>query len=216
VEKAQLVNTDTGASIPVLFNPEEYTLNKEVRYAQAGVPGLGSPLLQFVHGNLQTLDMELFLDTYESGGDVRALARQVTTLMEINPATHAPPVLVFAWGPDFSFTCVLAKVSQTYQMFRPDGTPVRARLKVTFAEFVNAETEAKEVKRETADYSKRHVVLQRETLSGIAGRLYGNPASWRPIAQRNGIDDPRDLHVGRRLLVPQLPYRDPETGEVIA
>jgi nucleoid-associated protein YgaU len=101
-------------------------------------------------------------------------------------------------------------------MFRPDGAPVRARLQVTFNEFRNVDLEAKEVKRETADYSKLHTVVQGETLSTVAWRAYGNPALWRPIAIRNDIDDPRSLPVGLRLLVPQLPFRNPETGEVHA
>jgi nucleoid-associated protein YgaU len=53
-----------------------------------------------------------------------------------------------------------------------------------------------------------------ETLSAIAGRAYGNPRLWRPIALRNGIEDPRALRLGMHLIVPQLPYRDPDTGEV--
>ena len=99
-------------------------------------------------------------------------------------------------------------------MFLPDGTPVRARLQVTFNEFNNVELEAKEKKRETANFSKLHEVGQGQTLSAIAALVYSNPALWRPIAQRNGIDDPRELPVGMRLVVPQLPFRDPETGEV--
>ena len=46
----------------------------------------------------------------------------------------------------------------SFIMFLPDGIPVRARLTVTFNEYRNVDLEAKEVKRETADYSKRHVV----------------------------------------------------------
>ena len=48
-----------------MFNPEEYTVNKDMNYAQTGVPGLSAPIIQFVHGNMGTLEMELFLDTYE-------------------------------------------------------------------------------------------------------------------------------------------------------
>src|SRR5947207_3438113 len=120
LEKALITNNDTGEKIEVLFNPQEYSLSKDNNFAQVAVPGLRSPLLQFVHGNLQTLD-----------------------------------------------------------------------------------------------YSQRYVVNQGETLAGIAARVYHNPALWRPIALRNGIDNPRRLVVGQRLLVPRLPYRDPETGEVM-
>ena len=75
-------------------------------------------------------------------------SRQVTDLMNIEPSTHAPPVLLFTWA-SLSFTCVLARATQRFMMFLPDGTPVRARLQVTFNEFRNVDLEAKEVKRET-------------------------------------------------------------------
>ncbi|MGH7575757.1 MAG: peptigoglycan-binding protein LysM [Longimicrobiales bacterium] len=219
LEKATITNTNSGDRITVQFNPEEYTVNRDVNYAQAAIPGLAAPLLQFAHGNMQTLELELLVDTYEAhagtaaGADARDVVRRITALMDIDPATHAPPVLLFTWA-SLSFTCVLARASQRFIMFRPDGAPVRARLQVTFNEFRNADLEAKEVKRETADYSRRHVVGQSESLSGLAGRAYEDPSAWRPIAIRNGVDDPRRLGVGRSLLIPQLPFVDPETGEV--
>lgn len=224
LEKALITNSDTKDKVEVLFNPEEYTLNKDNNFAQMAVPGLSSPLLQFVHGNLQTLEMELLVDTYEAhrsgsrtlnqaGQDVRDITSRIISLLDINPKTHAPPLLVFSWG-SLAFTCVLARANQRFIMFRPDGVPVRARLQVTFNEFTNADLEAKEIKRETADFSKLYVVGQEDTLSGIAGRLYGNPKLWRPIALRNSIDNPRDLDMGMRLVVPQLPFRDPQSGDV--
>ncbi|MBL8298426.1 MAG: LysM peptidoglycan-binding domain-containing protein [Rhodanobacteraceae bacterium] len=226
LEKALITNTVSGESVAVLFNPEEYTLAKDINFAQAAIPGLSAPVLQFVNGNLQTLDMELFLDTYEehrAGSrrlnekfqDVRELARRVTDLMNIMPETHAPPVLLFTWA-SLSFTCVLSKVSQKFVMFLPEGTPVRARLTVSFSEYRNVDLEAKEVRRETADYSKRYVVGEGETLSGIAGRVYGDARLWRPLALANRIDNARALPAGLALRVPQLPYRDPDSGRIHA
>ena len=223
LEKAKLTNTNTGDSVNVLFNPEEYTLAREVNYAQAAIPGLSAPLLQFVNGALQTLEMELLVDTLEShaaagaraGSDVRVQTRKVVDLMNIDPKTHAPPIVLFAWG-SLTFTCVLARATQRFIMFRQDGIPVRARLQVTFNEFRNVELEAKEIKRETADFTKRYTVGQDESLFGIAYTEYGNPALWRPIALRNGIDDPRELEAGLELAIPPLPFRDPDSGEVYA
>ena len=224
LEKATITNTVTGDRVAVMFNPEEYTQTRENNFAAIGVPGLSAPIIQFVHGNQQSLEMELFLDTYEAhksgnralnqaGDDVRKLARAVTDLMNIDRTTHAPPVLLFTWA-SLSFSCVLTRATQRFIMFQPDGTPVRARLTVTFSQYSNADLEAKEVKRETADYTKVHVVTQGDTLATIAYECYGNPRLWRPIALRNGIDDPRRLAVGLSLAVPQLPYRDPDSGEV--
>lgn len=224
MEKAVITNTVTGAQTPVMFNPEEYTVNREINYAQSAIPGLSGPVLQFVSGNMQTLEMELFLDTYEehrignrvlnkAQSDVRLLTTQITGLMDIDPTTHAPPMLLFTWA-SLSFTCVLARASQRFIMFLPDGTPVRARLQVVFNEFRNIDLEAKEVKRETADYTKRYVVKQGETLSGIAAANYGDPALWRVIALANGVDRPRNLAAGEELSLPNLPYRDPVSGRV--
>jgi nucleoid-associated protein YgaU len=100
-------------------------------------------------------------------------------------------------------------------MFLPDGTPVRARVQVTFNEFANAELEAKEIKRETADYTKVRVVGQDETLSAIAADVYGDPSLWRPIALANLIDDPLGVPAGTALSVPRLPFTDPESGLVM-
>src|SRR6266566_1668321 len=109
--KAQILVEHTGEKIPVMFNPEEYTLNKDNNFASQTVPGLRSPLLQFVNGNLRTLEMELFFDTFEKHTDVRDETKKVVSLMNIDPTLHAPPVLQVTWG-SLTLTCVLARVSQ--------------------------------------------------------------------------------------------------------
>ena len=224
LEKAVITNTTTGERVAVMFNPEDYSLSRENNYAQVAVPGLSAPIIQFSHGNQQSLEMEQFLDTNEAhregsrqiaaaGDDVRKHVRKITDLMNIQPATHAPPVLMFTWG-SLAFSCVLARATQKFIMFLPNGTPVRARVQVSFSQYNNAELEAKEIKRETADYSKFHVVRPGDKMSAIAAAAYGDPRLWRAIALRNGVADPRVLEPGKRLMIPRLPYRDPASGKV--
>jgi nucleoid-associated protein YgaU len=141
------------------------------------------------------------------------LTRRVTNLMAINPETHAPPVVLFAWG-DLTFRGVLARAEQRFTMFLESGVPVRAQVEITLNEWTSGLTEAKEVKRETADYHRRHEVGQRETLAAIAQRCYGDPRKWRPIAIANGLASARRIPAGLVLHIPALPYRDPVTGEV--
>ena len=214
--KAQITILHTGEKFDVLFNPEEYTLNKDNNFASQSVPGLSSPLLQFVNGNLRTLEMELFFDTFEPKPprDVRDETQKIVNLLKIDRDLHAPPILQVSWA-SLQFTCVLARVSQKFIMFLEDGRPVRARLSVTFNEMIDEEREAKEVNRQTADFSKAYVVLQGERLSDIAARLYGDPQLWRPIALSNKLDDPRALQTGQTLRIPSLPFTDQQSGEVI-
>lgn len=201
------------------FNPEEYTINKDNAYAVQGIPGLGAPLVQFVNGNLRTLEMELFFDTYDSPDatkrDVRTLTSAFVGLMDIDSDLHAPPILLVSWAT-LQFTCVLARVSQKFVMFADDGKPVRARVSATFNEVVDAEQEAKRSNLQTSDFTKVHVVKSGQTLDAIAGIYYGDARLWRPIAIANELTDPRALEAGRSLRVPSLPFVDPESREVVA
>jgi LysM repeat protein len=215
--KVTITIEHTGERFEVPFNPEEYTLNKDNNFASQAIPGRSAPLIQFVAGNLRTLEMELFFDTYDTPNpaklDVRDEVRQLTRLLDIDPALHAPPVLRVSWS-SLDFLCVLASANQKYVLFTDDGTPVRARVTAKFNEFVDLTRESREVPRQTADYTKLHVVARGQTLSSIAAERYGDARQWRPIAIANGIDDPRSLTPGQSLVVPSLPFIDPETGEV--
>lgn len=212
--KAKITVEYSGASIDVMFNPEEYSLNRDNNFASQAIPGLSSPLLQFVHGNLRTLDMELLFDTYEKLTDVREETEKLVHLMEIDPELHAPPILIVAWA-SLQFRCVLTKASQKFILFLDDGRPVRARISASFTEFIDPDHEALQLKRQTADWTKMHTVLQGETLAAIAFKYYSNPTLWRPLAVSNRIDNPRTLLPGQQLTIPSLPYTDPSTGEVV-
>ena len=211
--KARITVEHTGRQIEVMFNPEEYSLNKDNNFASQAIPGLGSPILQFVHGNLRTLEMELFFDTTDTRTDVRVQTQQVVDLLKIDSDLHAPPVLRVAWG-SLQLRCVLARANQKFIKFLEDGRPTRARITVSFSEFIDPEREAKEVNRQTADFSKGWTVQRGDSLSAIAHRFYEDPTLWRPIAIANGIDDPRSIVPGQSLRVPALPFTDPATGEV--
>jgi hypothetical protein len=217
-ELVKITIEHNSADLFAMFNPEEYTLNRDNNFASQAIPGLGSPILQFAHGNLRTLEMELLFDSYEEkvdkDRDVRAKTQQLIHLMEIDPDLHAPPVLRVAWA-SLQFRCVLTRASQKFIMFLPDGRPVRSRVTVSFTEFVDPEREAKEVKRQTADFTKTHNVIQGETLSGIAFKHYQDAGMWRPIAIANDIENPRSLTPGMALSIPSLPFIDPQSGEVV-
>src|SRR5215470_12664319 len=126
--KALIINRDAllPMPIPVMFNPPEYQLQVTNQFAEVGIPGLGSSLLQFVKGSAQTLTMELFFDTTDLGVDVRDFTGSVMALTDVNSDTHAPPRLLFLWGT-LGFPCVLESVTQRFDYFNSQGRPLRAR-----------------------------------------------------------------------------------------
>jgi LysM repeat protein len=213
-ERVLITNTTTGDHFNVMFNPEEYSLNKDNNFASQAIPGLSSPILQFVHGGLRTLDMELFFDTTDDQTDVRDQTNLITNLLIIDSNLHAPPLLEVDWG-SLHFPCVLAKASQKFLKFLPSGWPCRARLTVTFNEYLDAATQVAATNLQTADFTKVHVTKDGDTLWSIAWQLYEDATQWRPIALANGLADPRSITPGQELQIPSLPYVDPNSGEVV-
>lgn len=202
LEKANIsVVIGGGDEVEVLFNPNEYRLSGSNQFAEVAIPGLPSPPLQFVKGNSRTLTMQLFFDTFETGSDVREHTRKVTGLLDIDPELHAPPVVLFTWG-DLNFMGVLERAEQRFTLFYASGIPARATVDVTFKEFTEGTEQAG--KNRSATFDKRRTVRRGDTLSGIAGREYGDPGNWRPIAAANGIDDPLALYPGQVLVIPAI------------
>lgn len=203
--KAVIINSDAPAAIPipVMFNPPDYRVQKTNQFAEVGIPGLGSSLLQFVRGNTQTLTMELFFDTTDSGRDVREFTNAVVGLTDVNAQTHAPPRLLFIWG-SLIFPCVLESVTQNFNYFNIFGLPLRATLSVSLKSYDLLEDLLAQVPLESADRTKRHVVKAGETLAAIAAREYQDAGQWRAIAEANNIDNPLTIAPGQALIIPTI------------
>jgi hypothetical protein len=226
LEKAMLAVewVDELEFIQLQYNPTELVFSKSAGMAELAVPGLDSPLLQFVRGQAETLTLDLFFDTTEDGAGARA--RSVTEetdriyeLLKIEPRTHAPPVCAFLWNSHFpgadvsahvgnqrrtDFQCVVDQVRQRFTLFSPTGVPLRATLTVTFREYKPLDQQLHQLNRSSPDRTHSHVVQRGDTLSSIAGLHYGDPGEWRPVARANGIEDPRRLEPGVTLVVPPL------------
>jgi nucleoid-associated protein YgaU len=209
-----LAGSDQGKVIGVLFNPAEYSFERTNAYKSFPIPGLGTPLMQFVNGELDTLSMELFLDDYtdpegptsrEKKEQKPLLARlkDISKLLEIDRDLHAPSPVRFNWGP-MEFTAVIDKLGRKVTRFHPDGTPARASLSVSFKEYRTLRRQLEEPRRESADKSKRRVIVGRDSLWLLAAREYDDPREWVRIAKENDLDDPREIAPGDWLIVPPM------------
>lgn len=199
--KAMILNINTGEPIPVMFNPEEYTLARSANYSDANVPGVEAPITEYNHGSFETLSLDLFFDTYESGIDVRIYTERIAQLLEIDTRTDKPPVCLFVWGT-LVFECQLENISKKFTLFNRLGLPLRATLSVTFRGHNELDYLLAKNPFRSLGHSKTYIVKQGETLSHIAWLVYQDASQWRKIADYNRIDNPGDLKSGQQLLIP--------------
>ncbi|MFC6705787.1 CIS tube protein [Flexivirga alba] len=211
-------------SIDVAYNPETLTFEKSPKFADIPIPGLDAPLRQFVRGQSESLAVELFFDTTDTG--TGANATSVTTLtdkfyglVKIDPQTHAPPVCTFQWGKKFpgdslpemyhnqrrtDFRGLVTKVKQDFSLFSPEGTPLRAVLTLSMEEYRPLDEQLKRLDLLSADHTRSHVVAAGDTVASIAWQYFDAPTRWRTVADANALDDPRRIGVGTALVLPPL------------
>lgn len=231
LQKAQFQRLDKSLKpltpgIEVQFNPTEFTLNKGVQIAEIAIPGLDSPILQFVRGQTETLTLDLFFDTTDSGTSDNATPVTTQTdpfyqLIKIDSDTHAPSICHFSWGGhnfpgsnmdgnwasqnrENGFDCLVESVRQRFTMFSSQGVPLRATLTVSLREYKTLDKQLQQLRLNSPDHTRSHVVQRGETLNKIANAYYDDSTQWRVIADANEILDPLALQPGMILVLPPL------------
>lgn len=217
--KAKLSNlTKPSDSVEVKFNPTEYSISRNMSYAEVQIPGLSTPLLQFVRGEAQTLSLELFLDASDrlaagkkipqdsqSPLGIENDLKRLQTLVTIDHELHAPPVVEFAWGPQPQhFQGVITNYTEKFVMFDQQGNALRARVTLQLKKYEAPAVQLKELDKHSPDRTKTHVVVEGERIDTIAAEKYGDPAQWPAIARANNLARPRILAAGTLLIIPAL------------
>lgn len=197
--------------IKVMFNPESYRLSEGASYSEKRILGLDGPVSQFVAGERTTLDMTLFFDTYEpqtpdkpeGGSSVAEKTKKISQLLQIDGELHRPPTVKFCWGK-LQFYGYLANVRANYTMFLSDGTPVRAKLDVSFQSLLNPDDSKRLSPFESPDRTKARLLHEKEQLWQCAWEEYGDAERWREIAAENDIANPLWIEAGMLIRLPAL------------
>ena len=112
VEKAVIIlygENNCQKKIPVLFNPSDYNISRNVNYAKLDIPGTDSPIMQFINGGETSLKLTLHFDTQndyihnKNSDDVRDYTEPIMSALWIKKAKKSglvPPrssgCLIFA------------------------------------------------------------------------------------------------------------------------
>ena len=111
-----------------------------------------------------------------------------------------PPTVTFTWG-SLKFSGWLTSVDVQVDIFRIDGTPMRATVTINIQEVVS-DTQGQNPTSAASGAKKTHTVVAGDSLPLISYATYGRSDYWRSIAKLNGIDDPARIKPGMSLLLP--------------
>ena len=200
-----------GICVACMFNPYEYTVSKTNTFAEKPKNRADTPQGEFFKAGAQTLKLSLVFDTYETGKDVSQDTQRLWKLMLTRTRKESrqgkkiePPQVAFHWGV-FRFVAYITSMTQKFTLFLHDGTPVRARVDVTFTQYTDVDDYRGKGTNPTSGGGPAEQVWQvtaGDRLDTIAAEVYDDATKWRLIAQYNHIVDPLALRPGQRLRVP--------------
>jgi phage tail protein X len=200
----------------VSINPEKYSHTFKICYTDPqaqGSPG-GSPKFNKIPSD--TVKLELVFDgtgvvppakNQPPQSPVDGITKQVDRFRNLVfnyvGKIHSPKFLTLAWGT-LLFRCRLSTLDLTYTLFKPDGTPLRARGNATFLGYNDEEELAKAANKSSPDLSHLLTVKAGDTLPLMCFRVYGSSAYYIQVAEANGLTDFRDLQPGAEILFPPV------------
>jgi hypothetical protein len=216
--KAQL-KIEGGDTIQVLFNPTEYTITKGNNWTFDPIKGNSLPKGKFGGGKPREMQVNLLLDQTLPNGklSVKDITDKLFKMMEVRGSGGAgggdavPPLVSFMWGEMIPFKAACTSLTVAYQLFEPNGTPIRADVKLALTQAETASSASSGSKNKKQNPTTRsagglgvHVVKDGDTLQSVAHVTYGDPGRWRLIAEANGVDNPLHLRRGTALNLPRI------------
>ncbi|MCP3100286.1 tail protein X [Myxococcus sp. K15C18031901] len=200
----------------VYINPASYSHTFCVKYNDVQAQGSSGGSSEFNRIPPDTVELELVFDgtgvvpsplpglmPFTEDGIAEQVAKFKNLVFTYNGNIHSPNYLKLSWGT-FLFKCKLSKLSMSYTLFKPDGTPLRARAKGTFLGYNDEVELALKARMNSPDLTHVRTVQAGDTLPLMCYRIYGTSTPYVDVARVNGLSDFRQLTVGTQLLFPPL------------
>jgi phage tail protein X len=203
-------------SFQVWINPAEYRHVHHVCYndRQAqGSPG-GSP--DFNRITSDQVSLQLVFDgtgvvpgptpgvpAFAADGVAKQVDAFRALVFDYDGKIHSPRFLQLVWGT-LLFRCRLLELSVAYTLFKPDGTPLRARADAAFVGYTDEVELARMARKSSPDLTHVRTVREGDTLPLLCWEVYGSSAWYPRVARANGLAGFRELPAGTRLVFPPL------------
>ncbi|MCW2247937.1 hypothetical protein M2352_003571 [Azospirillum fermentarium] len=212
----QNFTAQVGDPYTVWINPASYSYQYAICYNDRQAQGSGGPSPNFNRVGPDSVSFELVFDatgvvpspitgTPDAPADgVAGLIDKFKALvLQYNGKIHSPNFVLLSWA-QLQFQCRLKTLNINYTLFKPDGTPLRARMAVSFLGFTSEQQLAKQENKSSPDLTHIVTVVAGDSLPTLCYRIYGSSLYYLRVAEFNGLNTFRTLVPGTQLLFPPL------------
>lgn len=210
VAKNGKISVDSSRPVfEALINPSGYGHDYSIKYAKNQALGQAGNEAKFHASQPEKLSLkELILDgTGVIPGTTKTVKQQVESLRDAVytyvGSKHEAPIVQVVWG-SLIFYGRAEGLKFDYTLFKPNGEPLRAKISLTFVEYISAAEIVKEEGRNSPDLTHLVVVKAGDTLPLLCDRIYRDSGYYLEVARINGLSSVRQLQPGISLRFPPL------------
>lgn len=190
-----------------MFNPTSYTRKYELEYQEEqGAGTTGSPQ---VFGKIKPQDytFELVFDGTGAVADEKDVHKEVEHFLKVtgkhDGEIHRPFYLLLSWST-LTVKCVLKSADITYNLFKSNGDPLRAKVKAVFSENIEETLRVAQERKSSPDLTHVKQVQDQSTLPLMAHKIYRDSAYYFQLAKANKLRHFRNLETGTVLTFPPV------------
>lgn len=198
--------SDKLGELYVQINPESYKLDKAVQFAPRDKLGNVAHTPGFKRFSPSTLSFDVIFDgtgIIPTGG--KTVAERIDELdnliYQMVGETREPAYVKIAWGK-LTFQGRLNKADYAYSLFKPDGSPLRAKISLTFTDALSVEEE-QAIKAQKQAQGEYKTFKEGDSLAKMCKDKYGSSSFAGLIANLNSLDSLRDIKAGTQIWFPK-------------
>lgn len=194
-----------------LINPETYAFKYTVETEDEQAPGTSAVAVRFNKSLPEELQFDFIFDSTGAipgtsntdDGVIEDVERLKKVALQYDGETHKPNYLKISWGT-LLFKGVLTELDIAFKLFKPDGTPIRAKATGKFKGFVEDDLRVAKENAQSPDLTHERIVKEGDNLPLMCYRIYGNSKYYLEVAKANNLKNFRVLIPGTRVLFPPI------------
>tara|TARA_B100001109_G_C18858565_1_gene472837 strand:+ start:1758 stop:2432 length:675 start_codon:yes stop_codon:yes gene_type:complete len=201
--------TKVGSPYAVMINPESLKWQKSIQYDENQAPDSSSPSQKYKSTASDKLSFEIVIDCTGVVDAKRLnMKKEVDAIETIvytyNGSIHRPNFVKIQWGKDLIFKGVLTSMDINYTLFKPDGSPLRAKISLNFSQYISAKTVTKKDNPQSPDLSHRLTVVEGDNLPKLSYQIWNDENYYIQVAKHNKLNKFRKLAGGQQLVFPPI------------
>lgn len=212
-------------------NPESYSKNFKIEYDNTQAHGTHGTSGRFNSSAPEQLKLDFILDGtntiqgYRYGSlpsseptddpsrlktdapkdDIveKQLNEFLETVYDLDGEIHRNRFLKIFWGIRI-FRCVVSNIDINYNLFHPNGKPLRVKISATFTDYIAQEQREQRAKRKSPDLTRIRQIKAGDRLDKMVNEFYNDPKFITQIARVNSLTTFRTIKPGIELAFPPL------------